>query len=48
MHDSTLIAKKFNDMKIMHKVLNDKLNTAYTNAKILNSKNSVLTSRLHE
>ena len=35
MHDSTLLAKKLNDMKIMHKDLNDKLNIAHTNAKIL-------------
>ena len=48
MHDSTLIAKKLNDMKIIHKDLNDKLNTAHTNAKILKSENSVFSSRLHE
>ena len=30
MHDSTLLAKKLNDMKIMHKDLNDKLNTTHT------------------
>ena len=48
MHDSTPLARKLDDIKIMHKDLNDKLNTAHTNAKILKSKNSVLTSKLHE
>ena len=31
MHDSTLLARKLNDIKIMHKDLNDKLNVAHTN-----------------
>ena len=48
MHDSTLLTKKLNDMKIIHKDLNDKLNIAHTNAEVLKSKNSVLTSKLHE
>ena len=35
-------------MKIMHKDLNDKLNTAHINNEILKSESSVLTSRLHK
>ena len=48
MYDSTLLTRKLNDMKIMHKDLNDKLNIAHTNAEVLKSKNSVLTSKLCE
>ena len=48
MHDSILLARKLNDMKIMHKDLNDKLNVVHTNAKVLKSENSVLASELHE
>ena len=48
MHDSTLLVRKLNDLKIMHKDLNKKLNVAHTNAKVLKYENSVLTSKLHE
>ena len=48
MHDTTLLAKKLIDMKVMHKDLNDKLNIAYINAEILKSENSVLKPRISE
>ena len=35
-------------MKVKHKDLNEKLNTTHTNAEMLKSKNSVLTSRISE
>ena len=48
MHDSTLLARKLNNMKIMHKDLNDKLNVAHINDEVSKSENSILTSMLHE
>ena len=48
MYDSILLVRKLNDIKIMHKDLNDKLNVSHTNAKMLKYENSILTSKLHE
>ena len=48
MYDSTLLARKLNDIKVMHKNLNDKLTVAHTNAEILQSGNTIITSKLHE
>ena len=48
MHDSTKLAKKLNDMKIMHRNANTQLTEAHAEIEKLKSENKVLTSNVHE
>ena len=48
MHDSTKLAKKLNDMKIMHRNANTQLTEAHAEIEKLKSENKALTSNMHE
>ena len=48
MHDSTSLAKKLNNMKSMHKDLNEKYKESTTIITSLETENSVLNSKLNE
>ena len=48
MHDSTLLAKRLNNMKSMHKNLNKKHHESSKVIAILKSENSLLTSKLNK
>ena len=48
MHDSTQLARKLKDMKIMHRNANTQLNEAHAEIKKLKSENKALTSNMHE